>query len=268
MAGGTREGQAAPGTPSHGATAPGEAVGRHRGPAGPCLSRAAAGQEPTTAPPQHASSAGSSQPCLRCHAHHSTGLCGRDFLPMSCARACHAIASRCPPSVHAPGDPRGYEHTSSRGAKNRSWRGPTSTAIPQQVALVSRSAIQFSWYLLNIPYINFISFSFLIQNIALHYIQFIKKAKYFTSHVIAFISQTTPPVASHQLIFHRHILIVINCVTSPYLRIRQVLHHSFILQGWQTYNYSAHFTFSHCHQLSALIIQKVPMDRSLKKVLV
>lgn len=90
-----------------------------------------------------------------------------------------------------------------------------------------RSAIWCSWYLLNIPCIHFIPFSFLIQNIALHYIQFIKAAKYFTAHIIAFISQTTSPVTSHQLIFHGHILIDINCITSPYLRISQVLYHSF-----------------------------------------
>lgn len=154
------------------------------------------------------------------------------------------------------------------GTSTAAHMGLRTEADPPKVTPVLRFAIPRSRYLLTIPCINVIAFSFLTQNIALHYIQFIKAAKHFASHVIAFISQTTPPVASHQLVFHGHILIVIKCVTSPYLRIRRVLYHPFILQGWQTHNYSAHFTFSHCHQSLALIIQKVPMDRSLRKVLV
>lgn len=154
------------------------------------------------------------------------------------------------------------------GTSTAAHMGLRTEADPPKVTPVLRFAIPRSRYLLTIPCINVIAFSFLIQNIALHYIRFIKAAKHFASHVIAFISQTTPPVASHQLVFHGHILIVIKCVTSPYLRIRRVLYHPFIPQGWQTHNYSAHFTFSHCHQSLALIIQKVPMDRSLRKVLV
>lgn len=151
------------------------------------------------------------------------------------------------------------------GTSTAAHMGLRTEADPPKVTPVLRFAIPWSRYLLTIPCINVIAFSFLIQNIALRYIRFIKAAKHFASHVIAFISQTTLPVASHQLIFHGHILIVIKCVTSPYLRIRRVLYHPFILQGWQTHNYSAHFTFSHCHQSLALIIQKVPMDRSLSK---
>jgi len=101
------------------------------------------------------------------------------------------------------------------------WGSPIK--VPQHSTAPHGS--QLSQKLLNVP--NFVSFSFLIQNSALHSIQFIKKAKYFTSHIIAFISQTTSPVTSHQLIFHRHILIDINCIISPYLRISQVPYHSF-----------------------------------------
>lgn len=108
------------------------------------------------------------------------------------------------------------------GLKAVPMDGPP-TKVPQHCSPPHGS--QLSQQLLNIP--DFASFSFLIQNSALHSIQFIKKAKYFTSHIIAFISQTTSPVTSHQLIFHRHILIDINCIISPYLHISQVLYHSF-----------------------------------------
>ena len=113
------------------------------------------------------------------------------------------------------------------GQRMEPGRAPPRQQPPAIPTCIFRPTIQFRWYLLNIPYTNFIPFSFLIQNIALHYIQFIKAAKYFTAHIIAFISQTTSPVTSHQLIFHGHILIDINCITSPYLRISQVLYHSF-----------------------------------------
>lgn len=53
------------------------------------------------------------------------------------------------------------------------------------------------------------------------------RRKVFYSTHYCFYQPNYIPVTSHQLIFHGHILIDINCITSPYLRISQALYHSF-----------------------------------------
>lgn len=53
------------------------------------------------------------------------------------------------------------------------------------------------------------------------------RRKVFYSTHYCFYQPNYIPVTSHQLIFHGHILIDINCITSPYLHISQALYHSF-----------------------------------------